>query len=54
MKKKIIIVTASVALNLVLFVALVHSTNFNNFYNPTPPAFMIIQHLPAGVVYSPN
>jgi len=54
MKKKIIITIASVALNLVLFATLMHSTNLDNLYNPTPPAFLLIQHMPAGVVYPTN
>ena len=54
MKKKIIIAIASVALNLVLFAVLAHSTNLDNFFNPTPPPFVLIQHLPAGVVYPTN
>ena len=54
MRNKIIIAIASVALNLILFAALVHSTNLNNLYNPTPPPFMFIQHLPPGVVYPTN
>jgi len=54
MKKKIIITIASVALNLALFAALTHSTNLDNLYNPTPPAFLFIQHLPPGIVYPTN
>ena len=51
MKNKIIVAIASVALNLVLFAALMHVNNLNNVYHPTGPALFYIEHMPAAAVY---
>jgi hypothetical protein len=52
MKNKLIVAVASVALNLLLFAALLHATKVNNLYNPTPPAFIHIEHMPSWI--APN